>query len=240
MLRERTLVTLGLALRALTIIGVTVGVGFVLSGCTQGGPGGGITASMSSAEAHCQQYGTHAEQTGMMNMAITFRCSNTATLAAAAQQAAQQEETDYAACKKNFSESNKDAVARAKCFNEADSKFARSSRYPDLINLIIAKRTELAERRAAGKITYAQAQLELSQQVSQVISEGQRRDAANNAVAAQQNAVAAQQRANDNMATLMLLQTMQANRPAPYMIPTSPTLNTNCQTYGTNTSCQVA
>lgn len=238
MLRERGPPALKPALKARAIIGTLAGVGFVLAGCTRGGPAGGIATNMSAAEAHCSAYGTQAVQTGMVGAAIAFRCSNEAIRAAAAQQAAQQLATDYAACRKNFSESNRNAVARAKCFNEADAKYAPTTRYPDLMRLVMAKRSELAERQAVGKITHAQFVLELSQQVTQAVSEEQRRNAENNAIAVQQNAVAAQQQANNNLALLMALQTMQANRPAPYMIPTPPTLNTNCQTYGANTSCQ--
>lgn len=153
-----------------------------------------------------------------------------ATLAAAVQQHGE----DIATCRARFSESNKDAVARAKCFNEADAQYAPAlTSYPDLVNLVIAKRTELAERQAAGKITRAQSMFELQQLVTQVISEEQRR---NNAALG----VATQQQANKNMAALMLLQSMQANRPAPLPMPSPPpaTLNTNCQTYGANTYCQ--
>jgi len=149
--------------------------------------------------------------------------------------AVEQHTADMAACRAKFSENNKEAVARARCFNEADQKYAPTTRYPDLISLVIAKRTELAERQAAGKITHAQLMFELQLLVTQLASEEQRR---NNAY----TAVEAQQQANRNAAALMLLQTMQANRPAPYQLPMpapSPrTLNTNCQTYGTTTNCQ--
>lgn len=149
--------------------------------------------------------------------------------------AMQQHNEDVAACRAQFSESNHDAVARAKCFNQADEKFAPTARYPDLINLLMAKRSELAERQAAGKITRAQSMLELQQMITQLTSEEKRRD--NDA-----NAVLAQHQANNNIAAMTLLQSMQANRPAPYQLPMPtpppPTLNTNCQTYGGNTFCQ--
>jgi len=149
--------------------------------------------------------------------------------------AVQQHNEEVAACSAKFSESNQDAVARAKCFNEADRKFAPTTRYPDLVNLVIAKRSELAERQAAGKITRAQFMLELQQMITQVTSEEQRRN--NDA-----NAVLAQHQVNNDMAAMMLLQSMQANRPATYQLPMPtpppPTLNTNCQTNGGNTFCQ--
>jgi hypothetical protein len=149
--------------------------------------------------------------------------------------AVQQHNEDFTTCGATYSESNKDAIARAKCFNDADQKYAPTTKYPDLINLVIAKRTELAERQSAGKITHAQAMLELQQLITQLVSEEQRRNG-------DANAVAAQQQTNNNMAALLLLQSMQANRPAPYQVPTpappSATLNTNCQTYGANTHCQ--
>jgi hypothetical protein len=149
--------------------------------------------------------------------------------------AGEQHQADAATCRARFSESDKDAVARAKCFNEADEKYASTTRYPDLAYLLIAKRSELAERQAAGKITRAQFRLELSELGTRLASEEQRRN--NDA-----DAVAPQQQANDNAAALMVLQSMQANRPAPYQLPMPapppPTLNTNCQTSGTNTYCQ--
>jgi hypothetical protein len=153
--------------------------------------------------------------------------------------AVQQHKEDNEACRARFSESNKDAIARATCFNDADKKYAPTTRYPDLAALIIAKRTELAEKQATGKITHAELALELQQLVTQLVSEEQRRNNAASAVAAQANAVAAQEQANNNAAALMLLGTMQNNRPALYQpAPAPTTLNTNCQTYGGSISCQ--
>jgi hypothetical protein len=135
------------------------------------------------------------------------------------QQAQQQLATDYTTCRATFPE----GVARANCLNEADAKYIPTTRYPDLGRLLMAKRSEVAERQAAGQITRAQAGLEYEQFRSQLASEEQRRDNA------------------DLAATAMVLGSMPANQPAPvYRAPTSftPTLNTNCQTYGANTSCQ--
>jgi hypothetical protein len=116
--------------------------------------------------------------------------------AAQARQAAidasnQQYAADVALCKTLFSESDKDAVARAKCLADADQKSLPFRRYPDLVSLQTAKRTELAERRAAGKITFAQATLEMSQLQAQVMSEEHRRDNSNRSVVAQQQAATA-------------------------------------------------
>jgi len=96
-----------------------------------------------------------------------------------------------ATCQAAYSEEAKDAIARAKCFNAADQAYMPFSDAPDLLSLRIAKRSELAERMAAGKITRAQAVLELSQLNANLVSEDQRRRNANQSVAAQQQAAAA-------------------------------------------------
>lgn len=112
---------------------------------------------------------------------------------AAVAAAGQQHEAARETCLKTFSEKNSDAVARAKCFNTADEILKPFNRYPDLLNLRIAKRNELAERQAAGKITRAQLVLEGSQLDSQLASEAQRRSNADQSVEAQQQAAWAQQ-----------------------------------------------
>ena len=75
----------------------------------------------------------------------------------------------------------------------------------------MAKRTELAEKQAHGKITRAQVVLEMSQLETQVRSEVQRRNVANNVAQAQINA-------NNSLAAAALLQSMQANRPQTYNV----------------------
>jgi hypothetical protein len=125
----------------------------------------------------------------------------------------QQHREDSAACIAKFSESNKDAVARANCLNAADQKYAPTLPYPDLQYLLIAKRSELAEMQAAGKITHAQSALEFSQLMTQLKTEEQRRLAASGVAQSEINA-------NNSLAAAALLQSMQANRPAPYYIPT--------------------
>jgi hypothetical protein len=95
------------------------------------------------------------------------------------------------ACQASFSEERKDAIARAKCFNDADKAFMPFSTAPDLVSLRIAKRSEVAERIAQGKITRAQGVLELSELNTNLVSEDQRRRNSNQSVAAQQQAATA-------------------------------------------------
>ena len=149
----------------------------------------------------------------------------------AAASGAHQWQVDRATCQSKFSTSNADAIARANCLNDADKKYLavyEGNEYPDLQLLTMAKRSELAEKQAAGKITYAQATLEFQQFAAQLVTETLNRRNASNAVAAQQSAAA--------------LTLMRANQPAPYQLPMPAppprTLNTNCQTYGTATNCQ--
>jgi hypothetical protein len=92
--------------------------------------------------------------------------------------------SDTAFCKIHFTEDNRDAIARAKCFNDADAKFATVVSFPDLINLRIAKRAELAEQQSAGKMTRAQAMLEFAQTNTQIETEFQRRSNADRSVRA--------------------------------------------------------
>jgi hypothetical protein len=108
-------------------------------------------------------------------------------LAAATQQLKEASE----ACTARFSEEPKDAIARAKCYNAADQAFMPFSSAPDLLNLRIAKRSEIAERIAAGKISRAQGVLELAELNSNLTSEDQRRRNANQSVAAQQESASA-------------------------------------------------
>ena len=90
-----------------------------------------------------------------------------------------------------FSEERKDAIARTKCFNDADQAYMPFSTAPDLVQLRMAKRSELAERVVAGKITRAQAILELTELNANLVTEDQRRRNANQSVAAQQQAATA-------------------------------------------------
>lgn len=127
--------------------------------------------------------------------------------------AAQQRQAAIADCEQRFSESNKDAIARAKCLNAADAIMVPFETYPDLPSLVMAKRIELAEKQAAGKITHAQVVLETNQLIAQVVSETQRRWAASSVAQSQANA-------NNSLAAAALLQSMQANQAKPYYIPT--------------------
>ena len=162
----------------------------------------------------------------MRSVVVASLCGVGFLLAACAEQQAQQQRQamvaaafqehreESAACITQFSESNKDAVARANCLNAADKKYAPTLAYPDLQYLLIAKRSELAEKQAAGKITYAQSSLEFSQLMTQLKTEEQRRYTASGVAQSQINA-------NNSLAAAALLQSMQANQPKPYYIPTT-------------------
>jgi hypothetical protein len=76
--------------------------------------------------------------------------------------AGQQFKADSDACTTTFSEKDSDAIARAKCINNAEEKEIRFVGSPDLHNLRMAKRIELAEKQAAHKITRAELMLQLS------------------------------------------------------------------------------
>ena len=77
----------------------------------------------------------------------------------------------YQACQSQYSELPKDAIARAKCINDAEATLKPVVNYPDLIDLKMAKRAELAEQMANGKITRTEATLEFSQFVTGLIDE---------------------------------------------------------------------
>jgi hypothetical protein len=95
-------------------------------------------------------------------------------------------------CRARFSESAKDAIERAKCFNQADELLASVVPFPDLIHLRIAKRSELAEKQAAGKVSRSQAVLELAELQTNLVTEEQRRSNAARSVRAQEvSAIAA-------------------------------------------------
>jgi hypothetical protein len=83
------------------------------------------------------------------------------------------------------------AIARAQCFNDADKTYRQIASYPDLVDLRIAKRMEVAERIAYGKITRAQGMLELSELQTQLVDEEQKRSLADRSVQAQETAAAA-------------------------------------------------
>jgi hypothetical protein len=94
-------------------------------------------------------------------------------------------------CKAQYSELPKDAIARAKCFNAADTTFKQIASYPDLVDLRIAKRAEIAERVSAGKITRAEGVLEFSHMQTNLIDEEQKRSLADRSVRVQEISAAA-------------------------------------------------
>jgi F0F1-type ATP synthase membrane subunit c/vacuolar-type H+-ATPase subunit K len=129
---------------------------------------------------------------GCASGSSTAQAERQAMLAAALQQ----QKDEQQACTTAFSESDRDAIARAKCINAADEKFRPTTTYPDLVSLRMAKRAELAERQAAGKITRAQFVLEYSQLNSQIESEWQSRTNSDRSANAQEtSAVAARSQA---------------------------------------------
>jgi hypothetical protein len=119
--------------------------------------------------------------------ALTAQQERQAKISATTEEA----KSDFAYCSVGFSEADHDAIARAKCLNAADEKLRTVVAYPDLINLRIAKRAELAERQSTGKITRAQAVLEFAQTNTQIETEFQRRATADRSVRAQETAAGA-------------------------------------------------
>jgi hypothetical protein len=103
----------------------------------------------------------------------------------------QQAKTMNEACGTTYTELPKDAIARAQCYNDADKVYRQIARYPDLIDLRIAKRMEVAERIASQKITRAQGMLELSQLQTSLVDEEQKRNLSDRSVRAQELAAVA-------------------------------------------------
>ena len=95
------------------------------------------------------------------------------------------------ACQATYSELPKDAIARAQCFNDADKAYRQIARFPDLVDLRMAKRMEIAERIATEKITRAQGVLELSQLQTTLVDEEQKRNLSDRSVRAQELSAAA-------------------------------------------------
>ena len=93
-------------------------------------------------------------------------------------------------CRTKFSESPKDAVARATCFNDADTLFRNFARFPDLVDGRIAKRTILAKQLSDGAITHQQALQEFSTFNRSLVGEEVRRLKAKTPIAAQERAAA--------------------------------------------------
>jgi hypothetical protein len=83
----------------------------------------------------------------------------------------------------------KDAVNRAKCFNDADTLLAPIARFPDLVEQRIAKRTELAQAMASGSITRAKAVSDFTEVNRQLVAEEFKRLKSNPPAEARQRAV---------------------------------------------------
>jgi hypothetical protein len=85
----------------------------------------------------------------------------------------------------------KTAVARAKCQTEAWAILRPTMPYPDLLDLLIAKRLAIAERVEKGQLTIAEANEAIASARSEVTAEEQRRSLANRSVSAQEGIAAA-------------------------------------------------
>jgi uncharacterized protein YceK len=75
----------------------------------------------------------------------------------------------------------KTATARAECYNGVDRRFRARFDEPDLLDVRIAARMAIAERRDRNEITQAQADLEYAQIKSRLTTEEQRRQSARQA-----------------------------------------------------------
>lgn len=95
------------------------------------------------------------------------------------------------ACMARYPDTPKDAIAGAACLNEAEKIVRPYMPFPDLLDLRLAGRQEIAERYAAGRISKAQMNLEGSQLQASLVGEEQRRINSNRSVAAQQTAASA-------------------------------------------------
>jgi hypothetical protein len=81
----------------------------------------------------------------------------------------------------------KTAVARGKCQTEAWAIMRPTMPYPDLLDLLIAKRLAIAEQIEKGQLTIAQGNEAVAMARSEIIAEEQRRNLANRSVAAQES-----------------------------------------------------
>ncbi len=154
------------------------------------------SSQCSRREFRAQSIEGHLTRAFVLTVSISMLlagCGLAARREQAAQVAAIRESVKTAteSCQQQYSELPKDAIARANCFNDADRTLKQVVRYPDLIELRIAKRSEVAERIASGKITRAQGVLELSQLQTSLVDQEQKRMLANRSVQAQETAAAA-------------------------------------------------
>lgn len=83
------------------------------------------------------------------------------------------------------------AVARMKCLNDALLILRPLEPFPDLLDLLVTSRAEIAEEYQDGKLTQAQASEKLAEKQSEIAAEEQRRSLANRAVVAQEGMAAA-------------------------------------------------
>ncbi|WP_175361106.1 hypothetical protein [Bradyrhizobium sp. STM 3843] len=129
-----------------------------------------------------------------------------------------------ATCRAQFPDENKDFVARNKCLYEAAKIMRPYVPYPDLFDKSWATVAVIAEELDAKKITRAQADLQIAQTNSEIMSEAQRRELGNRSVVAQESAAAAQESA---------AAAAQSQATAAWMAPRSVT----CNRMGNTTTC---
>jgi hypothetical protein len=82
-------------------------------------------------------------------------------------------------------------VERAKCLNDAAQIARPTAPYPDLLDVLLAQRVEIASRVDKKMITPEEGQLEYAKVVSQATTESQQRSLAGRSVAAQEQSAAA-------------------------------------------------
>lgn len=126
------------------------------------------------------------------------------------------------------------SAERRQCFLNADATIQKTT-HPKVYSLILKSQSDvqlLATRLYSGQITYGE--FAEGRQLIDTIQQQARADLA--------ATVADEQKANERQVLLMQLQALQ-NKPAPtpapqpYMIPTRPTVTTNCTTVAGQVNC---
>ena len=97
----------------------------------------------------------------------------------------------FADCKAQYPEGSKQYVAKETCDAAAAKVVRPFANYPDLFDRYWATRGLVAERLQAGKMTPAEAALELAQSDSVIAEDEQRRNLPNRSVSAQEAVAAA-------------------------------------------------
>ncbi len=111
----------------------------------------------------------------------------TGLLVSACGVSSQQQESAYATalergraqgetCLSRYSEAPAEAVERARCINAAEEPVIAMSTVPDLMRLRASRRLELAEMRAAGRMSVAEADAHMAELNTYIATEAQRRE----------------------------------------------------------------